>query len=273
MYHRNKVTLSVLACGSLIAAEPAKQKADIIPAVEASATARTVEYREKELPEIHSRLRYTTVFVLPKSEKIMDFVCGDKDNWVINGAENFAYIKPEKERARTNLNLVTATGNVYSFLVTEGDGPPDLKVFVQPKDESMLTAIASPAKWIPASEVDALRQQAQSATDDARKAQETAAKSASEQIDTFRSHYPGRLRHVYRFADRYPFQVSAIAHDDKFTYIWASPQETPALYEIKDGKPNLVTFAFRDGVYVVSKILDDGYLAIGKRRLEFRREE
>jgi type IV secretion system protein VirB9 len=256
-----------------MAAESAKQKPETIPALEPSATVHTLEYREKELPEIHTRLRYTTVFVLPKSEKIMDFVCGDKDNWVINGTENFAYIKPEKERARTNLNLVTATGNVYSFLVTEGDGQPDLKVFVQPKDDSMLTAIASPAKWVPASEVDALRQQAESATEDARKARETAAKSVSEQIDTFRSQYPGRLKHVYRFVDRPPFQVSAIAHDDKFTYIWASPQETPALYEIKDGKPNLVTFEFRDGMYVVNKILDDGYLSVGKRRLDFRREE
>lgn len=256
-----------------MAAEPAKQKADVVATVEPSATARTVEYREKELPEIHTRLRYTTVFVLPKSEKIMDFVCGDKDNWVINGAENFAYIKPEKERARTNINLVTASGNVYSFLVAEGEGQLDLKVFVQPKEDSILTAIASPAKWVPAAEMDALRQQAQSARGDAVKAQETAAKSVSEQIDTFRAGYPGKLHHVYRFADRYPFQVAAIAHDDKFTYIWASPQETPALYEIKDGKPNLVTFEFRDGVYVVNKILDDGYLAIGKRRLDFRRGE
>ena len=273
MHYRKELIVSLLACGSLIAADPAKQKADIVAAVEPSAGARTVEYREKEISEIHTRLRYTTVFVLPKSEKIMDFVCGDKDNWVINGAENFAYIKPEKERARTNLNLVTATGNVYSFLVTEGDGQPDLKVFVQPKDDSMLTAVSSPPKWVPATEVEALRQQAQSAKEDASKAQESAAKSITEQIDTFRAGYPGKLKHVYRFADRYPFQVTAIAHDDKFTYIWASPQETPALYEIKDGKPNLVTFEFRDGVYVVNKILDDGYLAIGKRRLDFRREE
>src|SRR5207248_127728 len=116
-------------------------------------------------------------------------------------------------------------------------------------------------------------QQVQAAREDARKTQETAGKSVSEQVDMFRAGYPRKLKHAYRFTDRNPFQVSAIAHDDKFTYIWANPQETPALYEIKDGKPNLITFEFRDGVYVVNKILDDGYLSIGKHRLDFKREE
>jgi type IV secretion system protein VirB9 len=92
-------------------------------------------------------------------------------------------------------------------------------------------------------------------------------------VDAFRTAYPGKLKHVYRYTDRGPFQVSAIAHDDRFTYIWANPQETPALYEIKDGKPNLISFEFRNGLYVVNKILDEGYLAVGKHRLDFKREE
>ena len=62
-------------------------------------------------------------------------------------------------------------------------------------------------------------------------------------------------------------------HDDKFTYIQADPQEAPALYEIKDGKPNLINFELKDGVYTVAKILDNGYLAIGKKKFNFVREE
>jgi type IV secretion system protein VirB9 len=182
-------------------------------------------------------------------------------------------VKPEKEKARTNLNLVTASGNVYSFVLAEGDAQPDLKVFVQPKDESMLTAASAPARWVPATEVDSLRQQAETAREQAKSAQEAAAKSIAEQVDSFRSSYPGTLKHVYRFVDRKPFDVAAIAHDDKFTYIWASPQEVPALYELRDGKPNLISFQFRNGMYVVDKILDGGYLAIGKQRMDFRREE
>jgi type IV secretion system protein VirB9 len=62
-------------------------------------------------------------------------------------------------------------------------------------------------------------------------------------------------------------------HDDKSTYIQARPEETPALYEVKDGQPNMVNFEYKDGVYVVDKILDQGYLAIGKLKQNFSRQE
>jgi type IV secretion system protein VirB9 len=79
---------------------------------------------------------------------------------------------------------------------------------------------------------------------------------------------------VYRFptGDKV-FHVSAIYHDGKFTYIRANPQETPALYEVKDGKPNLINFDFKDGIFIVPKVLDSGYLAIGKQKLSFERTE
>src|SRR5579862_6745063 len=87
------------------------------------ATARTV------IP-LHTRLRYTSMIVLPEGEEILDVVCGDKDYWVISAAQNIAHVKPAKEGATTNLNLVTASGSVYSFLLSEksGGGTPDLKV-------------------------------------------------------------------------------------------------------------------------------------------------
>ena len=45
------------------------------------------------------------------------------------------------------------------------------------------------------------------------------------------------------------------------------------MYEIKDGKPNLVNFQYCNGAYVVDKVLDSGYLAIGKEKLSFSRQE
>jgi type IV secretion system protein VirB9 len=82
------------------------------------------------------------------------------------------------------------------------------------------------------------------------------------------------LKFPYRFqANAAPFHVTAIYHDDRFTYIQASPQETPALYEIKDGKPNLINFEFKNGAYVVPKIVDSGYLAIGKAKLPFAKQQ
>ena len=81
------------------------------------------------------------------------------------------------------------------------------------------------------------------------------------------------LKFSYRFKkNEPPFPVSAIYHDDKFTYIKADAQETPAVYEVKDGKPSLVQFDFKDGVYTVPKILTEGYLSIGKKQLPFEQE-
>jgi type IV secretion system protein VirB9 len=38
---------------------------------------------------------------------------------------------------------------------------------------------------------------------------------------------------------------------------------------VRDGAPNLVNFQVENGVYVVDKVLDQGYLAIGKQRFPF----
>src|ERR1039458_9817599 len=65
--------------------------------------------------------------------------------------------------------------------------------------------------------------------------------------------------------------ASIIYHDDSFTYIKCAAREKPALYEIKDGKPNLISFQFENGVYIAPKIIDTGYLAVGKKKLPFAR--
>ena len=43
------------------------------------------------------------------------------------------------------------------------------------------------------------------------------------------------------------------------------------MYEIKDGKPNLVNFDYVNGVFIIRKVVDQGYLAIGKAKLHFTR--
>ncbi len=40
---------------------------------------------------------------------------------------------------------------------------------------------------------------------------------------------------------------------------------------MKDGKPNLINFELANGVYVIPKIVDQGYLAVGKKKLAFER--
>src|SRR6202051_3253450 len=117
---------------------------------------REVSYTPRAVVHLHAKLRFTTMIILPEQEEILDFVCGDKEFWVVSGTQNLAYVKPAKAGASTNLNLVTASGNVYSFLLTEGSAEPDLKLYVTP-DASMKSAGTSAKKFYAAAEVDELR--------------------------------------------------------------------------------------------------------------------
>jgi len=97
---------------------------------------------------------------------------------------------------------------------------------------------------------------------------------ASAQISKFRTDYQKTLQFDYELdkkASAEPFLVSMIYHDDAFTYIKCAAREKPALYEIKDGKPNLINFQFENGVYIAPKVIDDGYLVIGTKKATFKR--
>jgi len=93
-------------------------------------------------------------------------------------------------------------------------------------------------------------------------------------MDRFKADYQKKLQFDYaldRNAARVPFLVSMIYHDEAFTYIKCAAPEKPALYEIKDGKPNLINFQVENGVYIAPKVIEDGYLVIGNKRATFKR--
>jgi len=241
-------------------------------------SATVVEYGERDVLRLKAKLRYTTLIVLPKNEQILDFTCGDKEFWIVNGSQNFAYVKPAKANSQTNLNLITASGNVYSFVLSEISGSPavepDLKVFVEPKQGPMTLALNGAPKFVSAAQADDYRQQIEMAKEETRQTKNTAQSAIDREVTKFRSDYPTGLKFVYRFErGKKPFLVDAIYHDDKFTYIRTNAQETPSLYEIRDGKPNLINFEYRNRTYIVGKILDSGYLTIGKARMKFIRQE
>src|SRR2546425_10778764 len=236
--------------------------------------AKTVHYGEKDVVTLKTKVRFTTLIVLPHNEQILDFTCGDRDFWVVNGNQNFAYVKPAKEGAMTNLNLVTAAGNIYTFVLVEvsklPDTEPDLKVFVEPKEQSMISAAEQAPRFVSSREIDNYRQQVELAKEETLRAKETAQRALDGQLGKFLS----EIRFSYRFEpDKKPFHVKAIYHDSKFTYIKGDPEETPTLYEIRDGKLNLVNFEYKNGLFVAKKVIDRGYLAIGKYRLLFVRHE
>jgi type IV secretory pathway VirB9-like protein len=225
--------------------------------------ARTVKYGPADIVPIRAKVHYSTLVVLPSSEQILDYVTGDKDLWVIQGVANYAYIKPGKEGTSTNLNLITASGHIYSLLLNEvsGKGEPDIKVFIEPTDNALIQSVQG-GKFVPAGEAEAARRALQQATTELQKSE-----------DTFRTTYPTTLHFGYSFdPGREDCRITALYDDGRFTYLHTNCREQPALYEVRDGQPTLVNFDLRDGVYIVRHVVERGYLAIGKTRLNFQRK-
>jgi len=134
----------------------------------------------------------------------------------------------------------------------------------------MLSAANASPRFVSVQELDDFRQQAELAREETRRVKQ----AEQTQIDRGINHFLSTMRFSYNFrALKKPFYVLAMYHDDKFTYIQARPEETPVLYEVQDGKPNLVDFDYSNGLYTVRKILDQGYFAIGNAKLHFTRKD
>ena len=143
LFGSSLLLLSLLPCGPLSAGDR---------------EARTVHYSRKDIIELRCQVRVSTAIVLPTNEKILDFTTGDKEYWIVNGAENFCYVHPAKPGISSNLNLICSSGNVYSFLLAEvsttpnPEKPVDYKVFVEPQEE--VSSINSPnPRFVPAEEM------------------------------------------------------------------------------------------------------------------------
>jgi type IV secretion system protein VirB9 len=123
--------------------------------------------------------------------------------------------------------------------------------------------------FVPAAELDKAKQEAAAA----KAAQAAELKAEQSKAEQYRSEYPNSLHFDYTWDERKGKELGLqqIWHDDKFTYLRGQFQETPALYEVKDKKPSLINFDFNGGLYTVPKLVDNGYLAIGKQKVEFHR--
>src|SRR5580704_7863218 len=211
-------------------------------------SARTVQYHSQDIDPIRAKVKYTTLIELPMTEKIMEAATGDKEFWIVDVVGNFCFVHPAKQGISSNLNLITDKGNIYSFTLQDISAlstTPDLKVIVEP-----------------AAQLEQSRQQL------------AALQSHVEQaVDEYKSAYPTRLKFDYAYkANEAPFDIQSIYHDDRFTYIKTNAPEKFSVYEMKDGKPNLVTYDLREGTYIIPKIMDSGYVELGKKRMEFTRK-
>ena len=228
-------------------------------------SARTVQYHSQDIVAIRAKVKYTTLIELPPSEKIMEAATGDKDFWIVDVVGNFCFVHPAKQGISSNLNLITDKGNIYSFTLQDisgSPGEPDLKVIVEPADRSAIVAASGPAQFVPAAQLEQSKQQV------------AALQSHVEQaVDEYKSAYRTQLKFDYVYkANEAPFDIQSIYHDDKFTYIKTNAPEKFSVYEMKDGKPNLVTYDLREGTYIIPKVMDSGYVELGKKKMEFSRK-
>ena len=86
--------------------------------------AQRIAYHLGQTPIVPVALKWKTIFVLPASEKLLDVVCGFKDDWDVYAPRdsNFAMVQPLKAGARTDLAFVTKAGNIYTFAVQDISG-------------------------------------------------------------------------------------------------------------------------------------------------------
>lgn len=238
---------------------------------------RTVVVADTDTPPVvRAGLLQSTLILLPAEEKVATVFGGDTVSWVFDGghvASRFISIKPKIAGSSTDVHIVSDHGNEYTLQLREvsQDGDPhfDSKVFVTPGDQAGKDKLAAMPVFVPAAELDKAKREAAEAQ--ANEANELKGEQAK--AEAYRSQYPGQLHFDYSWDQTKgkALGLQQVWRDDKFTYLRGQFQETPALYELKDGKGSLINFDFNDGLYTVPKTVSNGYLAIGKQRVEFKR--
>ncbi len=240
---------------------------------------RSVTVTEAETPPvIRAGLLQSTLILLPAEEKIATVFGGDTVDWVFDGghvASRFISVKPKLANTTTDIHIVSDHGNEYTLQLQEisndADAHFDSKVFIVPGDKAAKDRLTDMPVFVPAAELDKAKQEAVTA----KAAQAAELKAEEAKAETYRSQYPGSLHFDFTWDEKKGKELGLqqIWHDDKFTYLRGQFQETPALYELKDGKGSLINFDFNAGLYTVPKELDNGYLTIGKKRVDFHRSE
>jgi len=240
---------------------------------------RSVTVTEAETPPvIRAGLLQSTLILLPAEEKIATVFGGDTVDWVFDGghvASRFISVKPKLANTTTDIHIVSDHGNEYTLQLQEissdADAHFDSKVFIIPGDKAAKDRLTDMPVFVPAAELDKAKQEAVTA----KAAQAAELKAEAAKAETYRSQYPGSLHFDFTWDEKKGKELGLqqIWHDDKFTYLRGQFQETPALYEVKDGKGSLINFDFNAGLYTVPKELDNGYLTIGKKRVDFHRSE
>lgn len=236
---------------------------------------RQVAATNTEPIRITTKLRYQTLLLLPEDDPIVDVLSGDAGIWEISQTPPATiHIKPTQQNFETNLNIVTTSGAVYSFLLREGraDGKPlalpDLRVTVT---SNRPRSVPAGRKYYTVGEFEAVRADVVAL----RTLLDSERAKVGERIAEAKQRPPTAFHFDYTTPDGKPlpnvkpFMVKAIFHDTRFTYVRLDAKEKPAIYELKDGQPSVLDYQLQGDTYAIPKVIDRAYLIVGKARLDF----
>jgi type IV secretory pathway VirB9-like protein len=251
-----------------------------IPHLQPSAPRTVVTADASAPPVVRAGLLQSTLIELPAEEKVATVFGGDTVSWVFDAghvASRYISIKPRVADSTTDLHIVSDHGNEYTIELREvsndKDNPHfDSKIYVTSSDPKAAENMAKAPVFVPAAEADAKQAELKKEADEARQAAEADRKALVSATEIFKASYPGTLHFDYTWDQKKgaALGIQQIWRDDKFTYLRGQFQETPALYELKDGKGSLIKYDFANGLYTIPKTLTQGYLSIGKQRVDFR---
>ena len=231
---------------------------------------RVIEYRSRELNTIHTRKGYATLVMLPDEEDIVEVTAGDSAFWVIDASRNFVHLKPAKDGAQSNLNIISKRGNVYTFLLAEGPAgaPIDVRVVVELKERTMRVKAGMEPEEV--ARPDPTRDtELRTAKDDGVQ-WKTKAEAASAELEQTRKALAEYADHLgfYDHNDvktqRQPFFIEAAFTDGRATYIrilpFAVAKQLPlSFFDVGTGK--MVPAELHANTYVIHKVLIRFYVA------------
>ncbi len=246
---------------------------------------RTVEVNHTSAaPIIRTSLNESTLLELPAGEKVATVFGGNTDDWLFNAGHvpsRFISVKPKTTAAKssTNVHIISDHGNDYTLELREVSGDSDASfdstVFLTATDPDAQKKQTEAPVFVPVAEVQEKEERLEKEAADANAAAQAEKTSAQHAKEQYEATYPSNLHFNYTWDQKKArvLGVRQIWDDGKFTYISGRFEEPPVVYELKDKKGSLINFDFANGLYTVPKLLQNGYVAIGKARVDFHREE
>lgn len=244
----------------------------------------TVAMGQRKPVHIRVARGQATLIRLPEGQRVMSTYGGDKGEagvWSVDAGKvptRFLAVKPKELGIHTTLHIVSNTGQEISFFLQEVTGSEtqfDAEIDADsPTSDNNAQVVA--VKWVPTEEVESCKTRADTLKADVLGATTKAQQQTAAAVADYQASYPRKLFFGYEWdqakAEKLGLQMAW--SDDKFTYFRGG--KVLALYEInEDGKPSLIQYSYADGLYIVPKLLYDGYFAIGTKKenkLTFHRD-